>query len=89
MWGCSEAEEEADEQQEVFPTYVGMFRGVITSITLTNRFPHVCGDVPFFADEVRRVVAFSPRMWGCSYVRDVFPEPRIVFPTYVGMFRSG
>ena len=87
MWGCSGARALVLGGTLVFPTYVGMFRlrSVITQIATC--FPHVCGDVPWRSRARRITWRFSPRMWGCSGLREIFFSLHDVFPTYVGMFR--
>ena len=35
-----------EHQKIVFPTHVGMFRGEMGINSISNSFPHACGDVP-------------------------------------------
>ena len=64
-----------------------MFRGAPARGASRGGFPHVCGDVPDFERYSFRCTMFSPRMWGCSGGAVVAVTNRLVFPTYVGMFR--
>ena len=87
MWGCSYNRHGQRGRDDVFPTYVGMFRGGALLPGWRGRFPHVCGDVPLPLRRVGDGLPFSPRMWGCSGWLIINPLSAFVFPTYVGMFR--
>ena len=83
-WGCS-----GWQVASVFPTHVGMFRFRSLRYSCCSCFPHARGDVPARARSSARVAAFSPRTWGCSVRRELLAIAEEVFPTHVGMFRSG
>ena len=88
MWGCSAGGVGHWRHLAVFPTYVGMFRSSVRRMGLPVCFPHVCGDVPGAILAEARAEGFSPRMWGCSLAHLLLVGIGLVFPTYVGMFRS-
>ena len=77
------------EMLEVFPTCVGMVRTFTFSTAGAVRFPHVRGDGPTRERVNARHFLFSPRAWGWSEVLNVSDYRAWVFPTCVGMVRSG
>ena len=88
MWGCSASKRNENGAHRVFPTHVGMFRLMALSRLPSVRFPHACGDVPFFNEHGVPHPGFSPRMWGCSVGSVQLAQDGVVFPTHVGMFRT-
>ena len=67
MRGCSLDSTREQLDQLVFPAYAGMFPLLDTPRQKWYGFPRVCGDVPPYRGDACRVIAFSPRMRGCSY----------------------
>ncbi len=65
-WGCSEGEEIEIDDEELFPTRVGMFRRRAVSRPCWRPFPHASGDVPPGLTVAGVIINFSPREWGCS-----------------------
>ena len=70
----------------VFPTCVGVFLNVVYDSTTNRSLPHVRGGVSSTNRTAIKIVASSPRAWGCFHLslRPV-AEPE-VFPTCVGVF---
>ena len=54
MWGWSGIGQRSQRLRRVFPTYVGMVRGISDGYYLQRRFPHVCGDGPCHVPTVPR-----------------------------------
>ena len=73
----------------VFPTPVGMFRFHKARPPVPPSFPHARGDVPEAYAKAGDAQKFSPRPWGCSFIGIHFAVRYQVFPTPVGMFRTG
>ena len=73
---------------KLFPTPVGMFRGVMAEDGVPCPFPHACGDVPGPHPMSLFRSIFSPRLWGCSAIRRRRRGFFMLFPTPVGMFRA-
>ena len=88
-WGWSRAAMTTDVWQWVFPTCVGMVRLDGTVFMPDRCFPHVRGDGPERPRSSFIASAFSPRAWGWSSDRNSAIPVRIVFPTCVGMVRTG
>jgi len=86
MWGCSLFSFWLNLFALVFPTHVGVFRGVRDE--QTNDFPHACGGVPVDLVTGQILETFSPRMWGCSDLYSALIGGQSVFPTHVGVFRG-
>ncbi len=88
-WGCSLRASFGIDSVRVFPTRVGMFREPAIDLTDAASFPHTRGDVPAANKAIRAAKWFSPHAWGCSGQRRPVRLHLRVFPTRVGMFRSG
>ena len=86
MRGCSGWENVKDIFNAVFPAYAGMFLGLNKSTSADERFPRVCGDVPFVGLGGFYSQSFSPRMRGCSGLGEADCRLACVFPAYAGMF---
>src|SRR5690606_1725734 len=88
-WGWTAGIDERGPSRWVFPTPVGMDRGLSGCASLGVGFPHARGDGPETAVVDQFLVSFSPRPWGWT-VRLLRPSLRFeVFPTPVGMDRDG
>ncbi len=87
VWGCSDVVLVDDERLHILPTRVGMFRGSRPVGWSSVYSPHACGDVPFDEMFPDRMVAFSPRVWGCSATPSHCATNASILPTRVGMFR--
>ena len=88
MWGWAEVWRNGDFLSAGFPTHVGVFLAVFFSFFVLWRFPHACGGVPL-AKKIFDMAPFSPRMWGCSGKNEITCHVARVFPTHVGVLRSG
>ena len=86
MRGCSGASKGFGGVSKVFPAYAGMFLDTYPRHERYVGFPRVCGDVP--ANRMCGVAStgFSPRMRGCSGVKEALANIGQVFPAYAGMF---
>ena len=72
--------------QEVFPTYVGVFPLSSMPLVVYRRLPHVRGGVSSTVLFLSSSAVSSPRTWGCFSVRWRECWLTEVFPTYVGVF---
>ena len=88
MRGCSFITLEVPDNSQVFPAYAGMFLVKTQKLLVSQRFPRVCGDVPFRKHSLCLHGLFSPRMRGCSAHSILVDTSRVVFPAYAGMFRQ-
>ncbi len=86
-WGCSFGWMEIPYAAMLFPTRVGMFRGLSAMPVAVFAFPHASGDVPPLLQLRHGKRSFSPREWGCSGGFSVLSQYAALFPTRVGMFR--
>ncbi len=73
---------------EVFPTRVGMARGLSFLFSLLLRFPHPRGDGPDSPTAPLIHISFSPPAWGWPFFLPLLGPLFFVFPTRVGMARS-
>ena len=48
----------------VFPTHVGMNRGLYGGPYGGSGIPHACGDEPMGGADILDISSYSPRMWG-------------------------
>ena len=64
--GCSAESLPALPSSLVFPAYAGMFRLVVSSLSLTRRFPRIRGDVPVSTPVLDWRRRFSPHTRGYS-----------------------
>ena len=85
--GCSGTSGATRRGSSVFPAYAGMFRLVVSSLSLTRRFPRIRGDVPAMVNDASSPFTFSPHTRGCSGCGAAFIQPVVVFPAYPGMFQ--
>ncbi len=74
---------------DVFPTRVGMDRRLDSSACHIASFPHARGDGPLVGPPPAVLKEFSPRAWGWTVVPVGEQRRAAVFPTRVGMDRSG
>ena len=65
-WGCTAPIRQQQEEAQVFPTCVGMYRVPAPVGQLPQSFPHMRGDVPPFLFQRGTSKAFSPHAWGCT-----------------------
>ena len=49
--------------------------------------PHACGGVPTHGIKIKDDAALSPRMWGCTGIKNVPYCPICIVPTHVGVYR--
>ena len=52
------------DYSDVFPTRVGVNRCLPARDSRGIRIPHACGGEPTVQVEFRRLLAYSPRVWG-------------------------
>ena len=74
------------DRVRVFPTGVGMFPSRIEDYAEELRLPHGRGDVSKMTRKETKLIASSPRAWGCFQFAQVCDNEEEVFPTGVGMF---
>ena len=88
-WGCTAAPCPAAGSRCVYPTRVGMHRRCRPGPGNLPSLPHTRGDAPYRGGKKRLAPRFTPHAWGCTgrgLARGVDPA---VYPTRVGMHRSG
>ena len=85
-WGCFSIMRSASSSDLVFPTQVGMFPWDRKPRRNVARFPHAGGDVSPSWSIFNVRLKFSPRRWGCFYLKSLGISSPYVFPTQVGMF---
>ena len=88
-WGWSVSNKWQPRNNSVFPTRVGMVRPRLLTLIQRPSFPHSRGDGPLLYPVARSVLLFSPLAWGWSVVARMRADGSPVFPTRVGMVRSG
>ena len=88
-WGWSEDDYLMNESQNVFPTRVGMVRWLMPSPRRDDGIPHPRGDGPNIHRGSFVRSAYSPPAWGWSGHLRACMNAAEVFPTRVGMVRSG
>ena len=88
-WGWSAAHAGPGGIQAVFPTRVGMVRATTARRARPTSFPHTRGDGPHCVWVILGLEAFSPHAWGWSDALRHGCLPQHVFPTRVGMVRTG
>ena len=86
-WGWSAPRRFPRLRPEVFPTPVGMVRGIVLWEGILLGFPHARGDGPTTSQTRSASSWFSPRPWGWSAPAESPASAGIVFPTPVGMVR--
>ena len=87
-WGCTRFQRRVHVPGYVFPTGVGMYRGLSFDDSTRRSFPHRRGDVPQASTVDIDGVGFSPQAWGCTEYRKMKAVLNRVFPTGVGMYRG-
>ena len=88
-WGCFFCRQLRAKAVPVFPTPVGVFQKRLKNIDKTKGLPHARGGV---SQDSRFLLSFrlsSPRPWGCFHGSRWGELPQLVFPTPVGVFRTG
>ena len=85
-WGCFWTGQFRYTPVPVFPTCVGVFRGVIPVRHNAVRLPHVRGGVSICFSTTKNSCMSSPRAWGCFRNRPPPGGQATVFPTCVGVF---
>ncbi len=88
-WGWSNGWRSRSLPRRLFPTRVGMVPRTHRLREAWPPFPHARGDGPTFSFVQRSVVTFSPRAWGWSEFTDDAGVRHLLFPTRVGMVRTG
>ncbi len=86
-WGWTDAATCRVHSLVVFPTPVGMDRLMKKISRASRRIPHARGDGPCAVNSLRKLLAYSPRPWGWTGLRERQRSQRYVFPTPVGMDR--
>ncbi len=85
-WGCFHHQPCDRRYRQVFPTSVGVFPPAATAHPSTRCLPHVRGGVSNTVPLKRRLLASSPRPWGCFPATTPAVNSSGVFPTSVGVF---
>ena len=88
MWGWTEGDHFATRRPGVFPTRVGVDRGLEMLGLYEGRFPHACGGGPTSPAAFLCRETFSPRVWGWTSGGGFYDTAVKVFPTRVGVDRS-
>ena len=86
MWGCFCVFFTVKNLQEVFPTHVGVFLGMLSVCCAGTGLPHACGGVSQRSGGHPASPWSSPRMWGCFSRSGAWDDFGTVFPTHVGVF---
>ena len=73
-------------KKSVFPTRVGVFLFLASLVVPSLCLPHACGGVSTKLSLATLSPVSSPRVWGCFLGFIVCVQPKIVFPTRVGVF---
>ena len=73
----------------VFPTHVGMDRDSYSAVNVPRGVPHARGDGPYSESVNQSILKCSPRTWGWTGARRPAGTTAPVFPTHVGMDRTG
>ena len=85
-WGCFYGGETFWHVDGVFPTRVGVFLAIPSTLKKKVSLPHASGGVSPSHSSCLLLGLSSPREWGCFSPTDPC-EPRLgVFPTRVGVF---
>ena len=88
-WGCFRRDTGDTPHNGVFPTPVGVFLAHLEKELKNASLPHARGGVSVLRCSAVRLMASSPRPWGC-FLRAMCQESRmVVFPTPVGVFLEG
>ena len=87
-WGWSVNRNHNPDQNQIFPTRVGMVRIPDPSEPRHWYIPHTRGDGPVEAFAHQHSDAYSPHAWGWSAVMKSVGKPEMIFPTRVGMVRN-
>ena len=88
-WGWSDDDQPATVRGEIFPTRVGMVRHADSTLFLPRDIPHTRGDGPAVGVSQAAVNKYSPHAWGWSGRGGTAHGGHNIFPTRVGMVRSG
>ncbi len=88
-WGWTVFGQPHGPDPRVFPTRVGMDRRRAMSPRCVACFPHARGDGPSPTPQSDSHTQFSPRAWGWTGALIGEAAVEVVFPTRVGMDRSG
>ncbi len=88
-WGCFRLSLSGAEQQNVFPTHVGVFLPDGTMAPDNAGLPHARGGVSATYQSGDLYFRSSPRTWGCFSLVNIVSGSVKVFPTHVGVFPSG
>ena len=86
-WGWPAAAETNRQQEEDFPTRVGMARQIHSSRPRQVRFPHPRGDGPLYEPLWENTLKISPPAWGWPVMTVTTTTRNRDFPTRVGMAR--
>ena len=73
--GCSLSTHYRFISFNVFPAYAGMFRTLLFTDVMNQRFPRIRGDVPDSISSIMCQIVFSPHTRGCSQQK-IFSDPR-------------
>ena len=85
-WGCFLTAARKEQEQQVFPTLVGVFHLRLGHCLDGVGLPHARGGVSRPRNQKGLVHTSSPRSWGCFYLSGLAEEGETVFPTLVGVF---
>ncbi len=88
-WGWTAVANRGAGGALVFPTCVGVDRSIRRVPVLISGIPHVRGGGPIYARERVTRTGYSPRAWGWTDNNGFSREPGGVFPTCVGVDRTG
>ena len=85
-WGCFHNSSASSASDTVFPTHVGVFLCICSSLKAPSCLPHARGGVSELGLLFSVKLLSSPRTWGCFYYIFRPTLPHGVFPTHVGVF---
>jgi len=87
-WGWTGITKLKKENENIFPTHVGMDRNDKKIFCGGLNFPHARGDGPVFCFCLSGSGIFSPRTWGWTESEEGAMLHDVIFPTHVGMDRD-
>ena len=85
-WGCFHNSSASSASDTVFPTHVGVFLCICSSLKAPSCLPHARGGVSHAVKCCNFFFLSSPRTWGCFRRLVADRHDDNVFPTHVGVF---
>ena len=89
MWGLRVTGLPAPRRNTMFPTHVGIARAFTTQFAGGINVPYACGDCAWTPCMTSAPGACSLRMWGLRGRGAGVPGRACMFPTHVGIARTG